>query len=567
MYYIQVILKEKLRRSKWAPLARALYAAFNNPKVLMLLFSDYVEIFYKLSGFRNSFKKIERNINVSNKKLIIVSFGTIYSTKLESILAAPLMMEGWLAKVFIRNKGTYSQRLYYWCFGIDKIIFGAEIDVVMPSKIELQAIKNKLLIACNSIGSLKKFEFRNVNIGVTLITSLQRQDLIANFQPNNPEVRQKIFDKLNEVIRWVLVCQKMIELEKPNTILLIEANDWNRPLVDIAINSKVDVIQVIQPSEDDGLIFKRINSETRGIHPNSISKKILSAPIKELDWEEQLQDQLMKRYDGSWSLQSRNQPGVIKVNREYINNELGLDIKKKNVIIFSHILWDANLFYGEDLFEGYGDWLVNTIKNSIKNTQVNWIIKLHPANLWKRKFESVRGEYSEITLLKEHQLWPLPAHIKLLYPECEISTDSLFAIADYGITVRGTVGVELPCYGIRTFTAGTGRYSGLGFTEDFNTRGQFITALENIEQYPLLDAEAIKLAKKHAYLLFCKRSWKFSAFKVVQGELSAKNPLAYNIKLNQSSFEKKLESKEFETWKRWFLDPAKPIEYMQINVE
>ena len=34
----------------------------------------------------------------------------------------------------------------------------------------------------------------------------------------------------------------------------------------------------------------------------------------------------------------------------------------------------------------------------------------------------------------------------------------LFKVIDYGITVRGTIGIELPCFGIPVITAGTGRY-------------------------------------------------------------------------------------------------------------
>ena len=564
---ITLVLMEKLRRSRWAPTLRALYFAFGSPREFVALFFDFLQTYLESSPFREIVNSNKNNVAVNGKKIMLVSFGTVYSTKLESILVGPMMLGGCSVLVFIRNRGTFLQRFYYRCFGIRKIIYGAQISVEMPSRNELEVVKNKLLVACKSIHTLKDFEYRGVNIGITLITTIQRQGFIADFDPSTPDIQSKILYKLNEVIRWVLVCEHLISLENPDAILMIEANDWNRPLVDIAIKAKVDVIQMIQPNEDDGLIFKRINSETRGMHPNSINQENLAKSLVDQDWERQLKDQFRKRYDGYWSLQSRNQPDVIKVDHSFINKELQLDVKKKNAIIFSHILWDANLFYGKDLFEGYADWLSSTIREAVNNTEVNWILKLHPANIWKRKFENVKGEYSEVSLLKEQNLWPLPIHIKLLYPDSKISTDSLFLIADYGVTVRGTVGVELPCFGVRTFTAGTGRYSGLGFTEDFNEKKDYLEALQNIHKYPPLDEGAVNLAKKHAYLLFCKRSWKFTNFKVTQGNLSAKNPLAYNIKLNKGFFEKMTLSQELKVWEAWFLDPSKPVEYLQDYVE
>lgn len=534
-----------------------------NPKSSINLLFDLAETYFQSASLRCEYAERKINKNSIGKKLMIVSFGSVYATKLESILATPLLMSGWSIFAFIRNRGTFSQRLYYRFFGIKKLIFGADIEVQMPSQIEIKKLQKELIIACQSIGDLKKFKYQEVNLGITLITTLQRQGLMANFDPQNINNQKKILVQLEEVLRWVLVCSKLLDHEKPDSILLIETNDWNRPLVDIAINRGIDVIQMIQPNEDDGIILKRINKNTQNLHPNSISPETLSEPLDELAWEKILEEHLIKRYDGTWLLQSRNQPGVNKYNKNQLINKIGLNPEKKCAVIFSHILWDANLFYGEDIFDGYGDWLLETIKCAIQNDKVNWILKLHPANLWKRKFENVEGEYSEVILLKENGLWPLPDHIKTLLPDSEISSDSLFEIADYGITVRGTVGVELPCYGVRTFTAGTGRYSGLGFTEDFATKTSYLNAMKNIEKYKKLDEETILIARKHAYILFCKRPWKFSSFELIQGDLSEKNPLSYNIKIKKEFFNSNSEKPDMNAWVNWFTDCKKPIDYMQ----
>jgi hypothetical protein len=45
---------------------------------------------------------------------------------------------------------------------------------------------------------------------------------------------------------------------------------------------------------------------------------------------------------------------------------------------------------------------------------------------------------------------------RLMAADTEINTFSLFKIADYGLTVRGTIGMALPCFGIPVATAGTG---------------------------------------------------------------------------------------------------------------
>ena len=70
-------------------------------------------------------------------------------------------------------------------------------------------------------------------------------------------------------------------------------------------------------------------------------------------------------------------------------------------MLFSHVLWDAKLFYGEDLFDNYGHWFAETVAAAAANPRMNWIIKLHPANLWKRKLSGVTFEYGELALIRE----------------------------------------------------------------------------------------------------------------------------------------------------------------------
>ena len=83
----------------------------------------------------------------------------------------------------------------------------------------------------------------------------------------------------------------------------------------------------------------------------------------------------------------RNQPNSEDYAKGEIFKRYSLDQSKKLAVVFSHVLWDANLFYGEDLFKDYGDWFEQTVKAACGNDRVNWLIKMHPANLWKRSRE------------------------------------------------------------------------------------------------------------------------------------------------------------------------------------
>jgi hypothetical protein len=139
------------------------------------------------------------------------------------------------------------------------------------------------------------------------------------------------------------------------------------------------------------------------------------------------------------------------------------------------------------------------------------LLKLHPANIYRRANAGYSGEYGEILAIKE-ALGALPSNIRVIYPDDDINPLSLFQCLDYGLTVRGTVGAEIPCFGKPVLTAGTGRYSGLGFTEDSKTAEEYLKKVRNILEIPPLSEDRTRLALKHAYLFFHVRPAKYNNF-------------------------------------------------------
>jgi hypothetical protein len=200
------------------------------------------------------------------------------------------------------------------------------------------------------------------------------------------------------------------------------------------------------------------------------------------------------------------QPGTEARSDEEIVAELGVDPSRPTAVLFAHVLWDASLFFGVDLFENYGDWFVQSIGAAVANDSVNWIVKAHPSNVFRAAHGDVQGECSEIVLMREH--YPeLPEHVKLLRPETRISTLSLYRWADYGVTVRGTPGMEMACFGKPVFTAGTGTYAGLGFTRDSSSVEEYLGRLATVRDTPPMTVDEIRRARRYAHTLFLRRPW------------------------------------------------------------
>ena len=210
------------------------------------------------------------------------------------------------------------------------------------------------------------------------------------------------------------------------------------------------------------------------------------------------------------------------------------------------------MFYGEDLFNDFGDWLDKTVKAAADNTNLVWLIKLHPANLWKLARENNSQKLSDFDIIHNAIGKKLPLHMRILEPDCGISTFSLFCSIDYGVTVRGTTGMELPCFGKPTFLAGTGRYSGLGFTIDSSTSEEYLSRLAEIQYYSPMTKEQVILAKKHALAAFKRRAWVMKSFKATFNyQEKGSHPLDHDLHPAAKSIEDIQHNKDLSQWAEW----------------
>jgi hypothetical protein len=523
------------------------------------LWQDYLHTARTASFLR------EKSAASNGKRALLIAFGVAGQTKLECMLLAGLRHAGWSTAAFT-SRATPWVRRYLNALGVAGHVLRQDFAPDPETEATCRREALDYLAGDLSFRAVKQWTYRGVRVGAPLLSNIQRRDRLGSPDPSDPAVAAELHQLLPRILSWVRLCERMLDRARPDLMLLIEANDWNTPLVDLAVARGIDTIQFIQPNRDDALALKRLTAETRRFHPNSLDRSTLVRLAGE-PWtpthERELEQEFADRYGGRWFLQSRNQPGTRLRARDELRAELGLAPGRKSAVVFSHILWDANLFYGTDLFEDYGDWLVQTVRAAVANPALDWLVKLHPANLWKRAYENDRGELAELAVLRRHGFDRLPPHVRLLRPETDISTLSLFQTVDYGITVRGTTGLELPCFGIPTLTAGTGRYSGLGFTRDFDDKQDYLAALARLHEVPPMSVPSTVLAKRHAHALFRRRPWLFKSFRSVFRPLDAgAHPLTYNFELQARSWAEIDANRDLAQWADWASDPARPVDYV-----
>lgn len=453
-----------------------------------------------------SFMRDRLSGNPADKRLLIVSMGW-YDAKTEAIYAKTLEMLGYEAHI-LTAYDPFVEKIFK-IFGIRNIYYYE--DYFKKVSLKQIIVEAENLAKSVTLEDVLELTRNGIQVGKHAASFVMRLTRKSSFDLKDDTIKSLFIEQLACSLRAARAVEMILKEVKPD---LVYVNDRGYTpggqLFDACLKHKIHVIQRCSSHKSGWEMLKRYSRVEMGsIHPHSLSAESLEC-VRSRVWNnsmwEELYDELERTYkSGDWFSEVGTQFNKVVYSKKDIESRLQLDSRKKTAIIFPHIFWDATFFWGEDLFKDYHDWFVNVLKVAAKNKNLNWIIKIHPANTVKAKRDNYRGEHVELMAVYE-TLGQLPKHIKVIPPESDINTFSLFEIMDYCLTVRGTIGIEASAFGINTLTAGTGRYDRLGFSHDFNSKEDYLKCIQSLEDIPPMTKEAIELARRYAYGIFILRS-------------------------------------------------------------
>ncbi|HVF53669.1 MAG TPA: hypothetical protein VNC78_08705 [Actinomycetota bacterium] len=473
-----------------------------------------------------------------------------FEIKQQMMLATGLRLLGSAPMPLIGTLKNPRTLRYCRAFGVTTFAVSSTFQPTEEERAQAAEFAQNLLSGDLSFQAVKRWQYKGSWIGPQILSSLSRRTLEGAPDPREPNTRLELAELVMSLLLRVHWAHHCLNALKPNLMVVNEANyAVYGPLVDAAISKGTTVIQYVQPWRDDALMFKRITSEGRRMHPTSVDPTTfadLSRTPLTNEQQVELDEDLERRYSASWKLQARNHFVSAGEAPRTLTPRA-----RKLAIVFSHVLWDANLFYGDDLFDNYGEWFVETMKAAFANNRVDWIVKLHPANRWKLAVSGRPGRYNELALLK--RVGDLPSHVQLVMPNDPIDTLDLYRGGDYCITVRGTPGMEMACFGKTVLTAGSGRYSGLGFTVDSDSAQEYLARLAQLPSIPPPTIEATQLARHHAYTIFLRRQWRMKSFRC-EFVFPERGPLSHNLRPAVRSLGALRALGDLDAWARWAIE-------------
>jgi hypothetical protein len=401
-------------------------------------------------------------------------------------------------KTVILSNGRFDLRRYYRLAGVSNVITWANFRTRTDSEWIAQQL--------GRLGNLHDWlalKYRGVHVGRFAVASTMRGLRQGQLDFTNPAVAAELKRSLEASLGFALAAEQIFAEVKPDCVLLLDRGYVGQgELFDLAIDRKIDALTWNGGYRSNLIFLKRYNAGNERDHHASLSAEswahMLSVPWKK-EYGDCVRNELFRLYQTQdWFSSVGTQFGKTILADGAVRQRLGLEAGKKVAVIFPHILWDGSFFWGDDLFDDYTHWFTETIRAACANPRLEWIVKVHPSHVVKAKKDNATGRPQELDVI-DRTVGKLPPHVKLLLPESEISTYSIFEIADYAITVRGTVGLEASLFGMPVITAGTGRYAGRGFTTDSATASEYLERLRTLDNHPPLTPEQKELAERYAF--------------------------------------------------------------------
>jgi hypothetical protein len=458
---------------------------------------------------------------------MISSMTTIWGVELEGVMSLALRSRGFATAIVELAPNTWVRR-FHRLFGnrtfleFERCWLDAASGALIPDEAVRAFEPGK---SQPSVSDLLRVTFRSVDIGRIALSNVLYRHKFTKFDLSQGQMREEVYRELLACQVRVCAAEALVERHAPVIACVLEKGlSPAAEIVGVCLARGVPVIQYVGAQRQNDFALKRYSLANRHQHPFSLDAGTWE-DAKRMPWElaheETLMAELEQSYaSGAWFDRKSLQKGKRMMSAEEVRAQLGLDPIKKTAIIFSHVLWDATFFYGEGLFDDYESWLIETVRAACANPRLNWVVKLHPDLVWKLKQEGFTGELRD-TLALRMSLGVLPAHVKLVMPDTDISTYSIFGVADYCLTVRGTVGIEMACFGVPVLTGGSGRYSHHGFTVDSASRDEYLGRLQFLERLEPMTAHQRQLARRYAYTLFWLRPWHMESFEVVKAAADA----------------------------------------------
>tara|TARA_B100000579_G_scaffold297673_1_gene247720 strand:- start:19284 stop:20921 length:1638 start_codon:yes stop_codon:yes gene_type:complete len=351
--------------------------------------------------------------------------------------------------------------------------------------------------------NLYEFKYEGINIGRDIKSSLIRFLMGKEFSLEDSEI---LIEYTYAAILNVIVLNRVINKVQPTIAFMSHAIyvDWG-PAMRLLLSKNIPVFFYVQGRMPGTFFFNKIIKSDE-LSPDSCSIETWEK-AKSLKVSNENKQKVDLYMNNRYFSNSCSDIEFDLENQETINgfkNRYNLTYEERPIwSIFTHISWDNSCDFSRQIYSSYDEWLEKTFQQIKNNSNVVWLIKIHPAE---------KDSPSEFNFAKRMEGKELPENIRIVDFDEKLSPFLYQNMIDGGVTVCGNSGIESAIKGKPVILAGSSNYSNKGFTVDCSNELEYFKNLDNAHNISLLTKEQIELAYKYSYLYLFRKQIRLPIF-------------------------------------------------------
>jgi len=363
------------------------------------------------------------------------------------------------------------------------------------------------IVKKTSLEEIKKFKIEDISIGEHANAGTLRYHAKGNL--NNTENELAIFKKyFISALKTFFIAKNLFKSKKFDTVVLNHGIYVPQGIIsEVAKANGINVVTWFTAYKNKSFLFS---------HDETYHKSLLKEPSKEweniefkINEENKLNDYLSSRKIGSndWVYFHNKNPNFNFEIKDYNNLK-----DTKFASLFTNVVWDAQLFFDQNIFDDMLDWLFQTIQYFIDQNKT-LVVRAHPAEIngtlpSKQKiFDEIKKKFGE-----------LPKNIVFISPEDPTSSYSIIEKSKFCIVYGSTIGTEIAAMGKNVLVGGEAWIKNKDISFDPKSRKEYFDLISKLILNPKMNEETHKRARKYAYHFFFKRMIPVNLIEVEKGK-------------------------------------------------
>lgn len=385
------------------------------------------------SGFYNP----ALNIDFLLKEKLLVKGYSVYSLLCDKFLPACHLCEIFTYSDTTKFIKEGPQNKCQFCYATGKYFYD-NLDFKLLNYSQFVTEKelseaNKLVLDCKTIEDLFKLEFRGVKIGEQIRAAVIRFYAKIDLQTESSsfEIGKKY---AIAAIYTVSSIQRIIKDFKITKVILHHGVYVPQGvIVDVCKKLNIDVVCWHPSYRKLTFIFSKGDT----YHRTLLDEK--DEYLKHCNFEtneyEKIEKYLESRKEGGGDWIHFNRKPLL-LDRNQFTAKYNIDRSKKIFVLYTNVLWDAQLHYKQNIFANMLEWIYFTIENLPKNAYL--IIRIHPAEV-TGNIPSRQKVYDE--LLRKYK--DIPPNVIIIQPYEKMSSYDLSFYSDVVLIYASKISIEL----------------------------------------------------------------------------------------------------------------------------